>query len=328
MRKLFLLFILLVVLSIGLWAQNVLDCIPVVKTANDQINHVVISANDGSAIIAWQDGRIPGNSDIYAQRVSHDGHMQWQQHLTGKLIIGQANNQVNLDMVSDGAGGAIIAWQDDRNANWDIYATRIDANGVIYPGWGGTDGLLISNDPSDQSPPKLVSLGVDGAIITWSDARSISGGDYDIYAMRIHLDATLTGDTNGTRLQLAAEDLNQINPAITIDGAGGAIIAYEQLSITNDYDIYAQRIDSNINIMWAGGGVPVTTAGNDQKNPKLVNDAVGSAIIVWEDYVNTTWDIYAQRVYEGAIQWTANGIAIMAIALDQINPVIVSAGLY
>ncbi len=231
-------------------------------------------------------------------------------------------------MVSDGAGGAIIAWQDDRNVNMDIYATRIDTNGDVYPGWGGATGLLICNDTSEQSAPKLVSVGAAGAFVTWSDARAISGGDYDIYAMRISLDGSLTGDANGTRLQLAAESLNQVNPDICIDGAGGAIIAYEQYSIATDYDIFAQRIDSACANVWNNAGVNACIANNNQKNPKLVNDAVCSAIIVWEDNVNFTWDIFAQRVYADAIQWTANGVQIMAIAYDQINPVIVSAGQY
>ncbi len=78
--------------------------------------------------------------------------------------------------------------------------------------------------------------------------------------------------------------------------------------------------------MWDNGGVPACIAANNQVNPSLVNDATGSAIIVWEDNVNFTWDIYAQRVANNTIQWTANGVAIMAIALDQIHPAIVQAG--
>ncbi len=323
MLKHLLFFTLLVFVCGNIAAQNVLDCIPVVKTVNNQINQVVVSANSGSAIIAWQDGR-SGNYDIYAQRVSDDGHMQWLDHITGKLEISDPSEQINLSMVSDGSGGAFIAWQDNRNVNWDIYATRIDANGDIYPGWGVT-GMAICTDTSDQSAPKLVSVGSAGAFITWSDNR---GGDYDIYTMRIQLDGTLTGNVNGTRMQLLPESGNQVNPDICIDGAGGALLAYEQYTGPGDYDIYAQRIDSSCMNMWADGGVPACIANNNQRNPKLANDSVGSAIIVWEDNVNFTWDLYAQRVFSGAIQWTANGVAIMAIALDQINPVIVSAGQY
>ncbi|GEM_PF-5255397 len=75
MRKQIILVVLLAAISSIFWAQNILDCIPVVKTVNNQINQVVVSANDGSAIIARQDERALGNNNIYAQRVSDDGHM-------------------------------------------------------------------------------------------------------------------------------------------------------------------------------------------------------------------------------------------------------------
>ncbi|MDZ4181619.1 MAG: hypothetical protein U1B83_01985, partial [Candidatus Cloacimonadaceae bacterium] len=313
MRKLIPLFILLVMVSINLWAQNVLDCIPVVKEVENQINHVVVSANNGSAIIAWQDNRA-GNYNIYAQRVSDIGVMLWDEYETGKLVASGASNKINLDMISDNAGGAIIAWQDDRASNQDIYAIWIDEDGDVMHGWPAT-GKLICNDPSDQSAPKLTSDHAAGAFITWSDNR---GGDYDIFVNRIYSTGLLDTNVNGKRVQLLAESLNQVNPAIIYDGINGAIIAYEQYSGPGDYDIFAQRIGPDLENIWDNGGVPACIANQNQKNPRLVNDAVGSAIIVWEDYVNTTWDIYAQRVANNTIQWTANGVAIMAIALDQI----------
>jgi hypothetical protein len=37
--------------------------------------------------------------------------------------------------VSDGSGGAIVIWVDNRYNNWDIYAQRVNAAGV--PQWTG-----------------------------------------------------------------------------------------------------------------------------------------------------------------------------------------------
>ncbi|HPN40769.1 MAG TPA: T9SS type A sorting domain-containing protein [Candidatus Cloacimonadota bacterium] len=291
---------------------------------NNQINQVVVGGNDGSAFIAWQDYRNGTNYNIYAQRASDSGVLLWNDTVTGKLICGGSSQKENLSMVAVNDGGAIIAWQDSRNGNTDIYAQWIDSSGEIAMGWP-VSGLAISVDPSVQSPPKMVKDGNGGAFVVWSDNR---GGDYDIHVRHILFNGTLGAEKS---LQLAPEDMNQINPAITSDGDHGAIIAYEQYNGAN-WDIYAQRIDALNQNMWIDGGVPACIAANDQKNPSLVNDSVGSAIIVWEDNVNFTWDIYAQRVGSvpptGAIQWTANGVAIMAIALDQIHPVIVAGAQY
>jgi hypothetical protein len=311
----------MMIVSISIWSQNILDCIPVVKEVGNQINHVVVSANNGSAIFVWQDNRA-GNYNIYAQRIDNSGHMQWLDHEKGKIVVSGPSNKINLSAVSDNDGGAIISWQDDRMGNQDIYAQWINDDGDIQKGWPVT-GRLICDDTSDQSPPQMVRDEDGGAYVAWSDNR---GGDYDIYIRRIFLDGSLDSSTNGKRVQLLAESLNQVNPAIASDGDHGAIIAYEQYSGPGSYDIFAQRIDTSLNNMWDDGGVPACIAANDQRNPSLINDALGSAIIVWEDNVNFTWDIYAQRVANNTIQWTANGVAIMAIALDQINPVLVPAG--
>src|SRR4030066_318122 len=50
----------------------------------------------------------------------------------GTLICNATNTQTNVQVVSDGAGGAIIVWEDFRTGgttNYDIYAQRIDAAG-------------------------------------------------------------------------------------------------------------------------------------------------------------------------------------------------------
>jgi hypothetical protein len=248
--------------------------------------------------------------------------MLWLDHIKGKIIATGASNKINVSAVSDNQGGAIITWQDDRAGNMDIYAQWISEDGDVEKGWPA-DGRMICNDLSDQSAPKMVRDEDGGAFVTWSDNR---GGDYDIFVRQIHSNGVLDGFINGKRLQLEAESKNQVNPAICTDGNHGAIIAYEQYTGPGDYDIFAQRINNLSANMWDDGGVPACIAANNQKNPSLINDATGSAIIVWEDNVNFTWDIFAQRVANNTIQWTANGVAIMAIALDQIHPVIVQAG--
>lgn len=324
MRKQIILIALMAIISSVFWAQNILDCIPVVKDVNNQINQVVVGSNDGSAFIAWQDYRNGSNYNIYAQRASDAGLLLWDDNVTGKLICGGLSQKENLSMVTDIDGGAIIAWQDSRNGNTDIYAQWINSSGEPSKGWP-VDGLAISTDVSVQSPPKMVKDGTGGAFLVWSDNRL---GDFDIYIRHILSDGTLDPEK---MLQLSTDPLDQINPAITSDGDHGAIIAFEQFN-GSDWDIFAQRVDSMNNNMWIDGGVPACIANNDQKNPSLVNDSIGSAIIVWEDNVNFTWDIYAQRVASvpptGAIQWTANGVAIMAIALDQIHPTIVAGAQY
>ena len=69
---------------------------------------------------------------------------------------------------------------------------------------------------------------------------------------------------------------------------------------------------------WTADGVALCTAANDQINPQIVSDGSGGAIITWQDYRGGNYDIYAQRVNaSGAVQWTADGVAVCTAAYDQ-----------
>jgi predicted MPP superfamily phosphohydrolase len=95
MHKQILLIAILVIIGINIWAQNVLDCIPVVKNVENQINQVVVGGNNGSGIFVWQDAR-DGNYNIYAQRIDNSGHMLWLDHIKGKIIATGASNKINV----------------------------------------------------------------------------------------------------------------------------------------------------------------------------------------------------------------------------------------
>jgi hypothetical protein len=93
-------------------------------------------------------------------------------------------------------------------------------------------------------------------------------------------------------------------PEMIDDANGGAIMAWHD-DRTSDtasypgylYDIYAQRVDTSGNILWATNGVPVSTATNGQSSPKILPIDGGGAILTWTDYRGgANYDIYAQRL--------------------------------
>ena len=79
-----------------------------------------------------------GNQDIYAQKVDSNGIVQWTANCAGVAV--KNATQQNVQVVSDGAGGAIIVWEDSANGAFDIYAQRIDASGSLQ--WAA-NGIVI-----------------------------------------------------------------------------------------------------------------------------------------------------------------------------------------
>lgn len=98
----------------------------------------------------------------------------------GMAICTAEDNQNFPQICSDGAGGAIITWVDDRSSELDIYTQRVNSIGDVQ--WA-LNGTAICTADNDQEDPQICSDGTGGAIITWEDRRS--GADYDIYAQRI-----------------------------------------------------------------------------------------------------------------------------------------------
>ncbi|MBI5020537.1 MAG: T9SS type A sorting domain-containing protein [Ignavibacteriales bacterium] len=247
---------------------------------------------------------------------------QWTFNPNVNTAICQATgNQLAPHIVTDGAGGAIIAWWDNRGTSTDIYAQRIDASGHVR--WT-TNGVTIVTAGGNQNALVIVSDGLGGAIIAWQDNRN--GTDWDIYSQRINALGQTLWTTNGLAISTAGS--NQANPAIVSDGAGSAIITWEDNRSGTNWDIYAQRIKSYGVVHWTTNGVPICTVANDQTDPTIISDSSDGAIISWSDFRNGTEnDIYAQRIDASAVvRWTADGVPISTALRSQNWPELISDG--
>ena len=247
---------------------------------------------------------------------------QWAE--TGTTVSAEKNDQRNVITCSDGAGGAIIVWEDYRLDPFisDLYAQRISSTGV--PLWT-SNGVVVCNAALYQYHARMISDGAGGAIITWADYRS--GSTHDVYAQRINSSGTSLWTANGVVVSSAAGD--QWIPNLVSDGAGGAIIAWNDFRTpANSGDMYAQKLNSSGVAQWTANGVAVSTALQDQTLPHLASDGANGAIISWRDSrPGSTSDIYAQRVLTtGSTSWTANGVAVCTSPGNQDADVIISDG--
>jgi hypothetical protein len=290
------------------WPGNANVNVPICIVPDKQENPTIASDGSGGAIITWQDYR-NGNYDIYAQRVDVNGAIKWSEN--GVPICTDTGKQERPTIVSDGSGGAIITWQDNRSG-YKIYAQRVDAFGAAL--WD-SDGVTVCTGSSYQFSPIIVSDGSGGAIIAWGDNRNSS---WDIYAQCLNASGDAQWDPNGVPICTAPDVQSSSgrsdNLSIVSDGSGGAIITWMdgRNGIPQTRDIYAQRVDVSGAVRWTINGVPICTASGDQIYPKITSDGSGGAIITWMDGRSGNY-IYAQRVNaSGTVQWTANGVAITA----------------
>jgi len=297
-----------------LWTAN---GVAVSTAARHQEYPTIVPDGAGGAIITWFDQRTGDSytfSDIYAQRISPDGAVQWTAN--GVPLCTATGDQSNPTIATDGASGAIVTWFDYRSGNYDIYAQRIDASGTVQ--WAA-DGVALNTLPGEQAYPTIVSDGAGGAIVTWRDH---AGKDYDIRAQRISGAGATQWISQGVVVCAMADD--QVDPTIISDGTEGAIISWWDYRF-NDGDIYASRVLANGSSPWTANGVAISRAAGSQILPAIAPDLSGGAILAWQDARGADTDIYAQRITQagdlgGAPRIGVPGGSEVAFALDPVRP--------
>ncbi len=314
-------FLNVVFLSSGFsqWNSNTTVNTPVVTAPNTQKNISISSDTKGGAILVWEDKRNGTSDDIYAQRINSLGVNRWT--VNGVAVCSNNAEQNSISSVEVGNGSIIITWDDYRNGDADIYAQKLDSNGLAQ--WT-PNGVAVCSKSLSQKGTKIISDGSGGAIIVWQD--SIPGAT-DIYAQRINGTGTIQWAIAG--VPVCTAPLVQKRPRIQSDNAGGAFIVWQDRRSGLDYDIYAQRINASGSALWTANGVIVCNAINTQNYPKLRGDGAGGIIVAWQDKRNAlNDDIYAQRIGPtGNVIWQSNGMPVCVAADNQEELDITNEGL-
>jgi hypothetical protein len=254
-----------------------------------------IASDNLGGVIAVQ--QIPKEGTIRAQRVDSGGNVLWQ---TGgvQACVGPAEE---AQVVSDGVGGAIVAYMRDipcddgrifGYCDSDIYAQRIDAEGNVL--WG-PDGVPICAGPSVPNSPRIVTDGAGGAIIFYTFI-----GDYAAFrAGRIDADGHV----------LWEEEAELWGGMIVSDGSGGVISVWYGEEGTN---ARAQRVDATGSELWGPDGLTL----RDLHPSLAAPDGCGGVLISWSAAEFKGCDLsevsyYVQRIdADGNLPWGDEGILL------------------
>ncbi len=233
------------------WSAN---GVSVCAAANNQSALDMKYIGSTGVVLSWKDDRVSAN-EIYTQLVSLSGTVQLA---TNGIKISNGLKSINPNTISDGAGGAIIAWQDSTSLGWDISSQKLNSNGVIQ--WAN-GGVTVSNAGDDQVNPAQVSDGNGGAIYAWDDHRN--GTDYDIYAHHLYFDGTSTVGINEllkqsvrsvcypnpisstSAIQLISNSVNK-DWEISIYDAFGRLLENQQLQANEKFPINAEKYEVGI----------------------------------------------------------------------------------
>jgi hypothetical protein len=269
--------------------------------------HSLHMTGDGSGgvIIVQQDlTQTKTNFEVFVQKVNSDGSLPWGQK--GILLCPPWGNAEEVEIVNDGSGGAIVAWQ----VEWkDIRVQRVEANGNVL--WQ-QNGVPLELNKVAEGPflhtPLLVSDGTGGAIVIWEDLRH---GLASIYAQKIDADGNIKWQPGGEEVCYIKTNSSFWPRTAVSDGSGGAIIAcsYKEAE-TNKKGLLVQRLDATGRAVWDNG---LVVTESDHVTHVISSDGQGGAIVAWGSGKSMfkPGRSYVQRIdSNGKLSWGAEGIRL------------------
>jgi len=276
--------------------------------------HKATSDGSGGAIVIWSEELEGVNANIYAQRVDAEGMLVWQGN---GILVCTAEYSHNIEVTSDGMGGAIITWVAYTGCPELFHAQRIDASGKLLWSEGGVSLW--------KQCPQVVSDGLGGAVFLEQGQYPTTGypgnKQASLYAQRLDYQ----GQNLWQEKPLFATEKGQwwVESAIASDGTGGALIAWrtwteKPKSLGEDVcggKVYAQKLDAAGNPLWPEEAIAVFNdpALKYQGPPQVVSDGSGGAIVVAAAGRNAVRGdmVYVQRLdAEGNCLWGDKGIRL------------------
>lgn len=280
----------------------------------------VITDGQSGAIFIWNHGTPTTNnpfaSDIFIQKVDQGGVVRWGSG--GTLVQEDADFRPPV-MVSDGFGGAIVAWATSNTSQgtFNILMQRFSSNGQkmwaspkiivqdIYGG-GSEFGFRITTD------------GAHGAIITFAGFLPSSSSYNRVYVQRVSASGTFPWGSSPIVVN-NTEISYDLSSAISNDGSGGALIAWHSgignMNAQNELlEILAQRINASGARLWGNSGVKVTGPGteprkqipgedfrpDDYNRPLVIErDGDGGMFVSWKHFRTLDDEIYTAHINSG-----------------------------
>ena len=198
--------------------------------------------------------------------------------------------------VSDGAGGAYVAWSDYRGGAADtyIYMTRVTSTGAISSGWP-VNGIPVCVTTNYRSIDAVLP-GTNGDVfVVWEDNRA---GNYDIYAQRVSSTGAIAAGWPANGLALTSDARNQYSGHACVDAAGGIYVVWTFQFSGSDYDIYMTRVLPGGTFAAGFGlnGIIVNSNTQFQSNPEIAADGLGNAIVTYENNDGTYTNPFVQKI--------------------------------
>lgn len=272
-------------------------------------------------LILYHFGGDPAFMGVHAQRVSPSGAPEWG---TAGVRMDTTFNSAAVesgDIVSDGAGGAIVVWQTYQGGG---LAQHVLATGVVDPAWpaegwkfAGARTFLESAATSDGRGGAIVAVGPNLGTL----------GHLSLWLYHVLSNGTLDPAWPAGGLELPGPT-NASKPQLQPDGAGGVFVMHEDEPIsTSRTAVHHVLANGTLDPAWPSNGAPVQVSGSMTES-RFIADGTGGVIAAWAQ-PSGEFHVYAMRLLAGGSPdpaWPATGVNLVSAPHSQLFPMLASDG--
>ncbi|MCX6843921.1 MAG: hypothetical protein NTX53_16785, partial [candidate division WOR-3 bacterium] len=272
------------------------------RAGNDQYS-AAVGFDGANFLVAWEDFRSVDWEDIYGARVTPSGTVLD----TAGFVISHGDRDQCYPAVGFDSTNLLVAWEDYRNGNGDIYGARVTPQGAVLD----PSGIAISTASNGQYCPVLGFVR-DTCLVAWEDYRT--SGNFDIYGARVTPQGTVL-DSAGFAISRAAYD--QYSVDVGVDGVNFFVVWEDDRGMSTD--IYGARV-TPLGTVLDPSGIVVSPSADDQYTP-VVGFGGGNFLVAWEDY-SIGDDIFGARVTPAGALLDSAGFIISTAAQEQYSPAV------
>lgn len=241
--------------------------------------------DDGGFAVIWEEISSTG-ADVILQLFNSDGTTAGSSINVADMSAISAN-QFDSEMIYTSNAGYLVAFSDDRGGDQDIYAQLFDSSGNRV----GANFALSKGSDNFAFNVGLASDSQEMIMAVWAEL----GDRSEITGRKLNSDAELDGD--GFIVSDAFAVGERFDPCPLFHADGSAIVVFND-SRDQSLQIYAQKLDSSLELSGTNFKLSSTSTGSQMSQAEIASLASGDFAAVWHDTRFDNGDIYFQRMNE------------------------------
>ncbi|NOU48356.1 MAG: T9SS type A sorting domain-containing protein [Bacteroidales bacterium] len=276
-------------------------------TGSQAVPHIAYDAT-GNFYIGFYSNET-GNYNIRLQYYNFAGVAQWDD--AGLLVSDHTQNSWVTDwaLTTDNSGNCVLAFNDVRNGNVDVFAYAISPAGTFL--WG-TDGITLTTDAQDEYVPSITVTSANNVIVAWQRPTATK---IQTVMQKISPAGTLLWGSTGVTYQNSS--FGYTGPRVLgVENDQFLLAFYKETgnfpALTRH--IYVQKFNTSGAAVWSNDVLVCDANGISAfNNFTIASDNANGIVLAWTDDRNSDNNINAaiNRVLtNGTTTWPADGTEV------------------